>query len=138
MPHAPVRHIRDSGRANWEPIISKKRLLVVLDAGSSIPLSVPSVADIDRMMRSWGEEWSHQRRLPNYFQGAWDAAERYYGTSGKGVHPSASFETVLGEFLGLANWLTPAPCGNALRDLVGLSALSALAFPPGLYAGTIA
>jgi hypothetical protein len=101
-----------------EAAISKKRLLVILGAGSSIPLGIPSVGDLDRVMRVWNAEWARSCSRPNYFEAAWNAVERYYNATGTGVHPVANFETVLGEALALAHWLAPAAYGNALRGLV--------------------
>src|SRR5690349_12183597 len=101
-----------------EAAISKKRLLVILGAGSSIPLGIPSVGDLDRIMRVWSAEWARSCSRPNYFEAAWNAVERYYNATGTGVHPVANFETVLGEALAQAHWLAPAPYGNVLRGLV--------------------
>ena len=36
---------------------SKPRLLVILGAGSSIPCGMPSVSEIDELMKRWSREW---------------------------------------------------------------------------------
>jgi hypothetical protein len=58
----------------------RKNLLVILGAGSSIPRDMPSVADLDRQMKQWSQEWSASHRFPDYFDSLWNAVETYYGT----------------------------------------------------------
>lgn len=119
--------------------IPKKKLLVILGAGSSIPLALPSVADLDKAMQDWSAQWSSRHGLPNYFHAAWRAAETHYGVAASGIHPTTNFETVLGAALALAHWLTPPPFGSALRELVGYTAVvPTLWFPAGEYGGEIA
>jgi hypothetical protein len=38
----------------------KKKLLVVLGAGSSIPRGMPSAPDLDKHTGVWAEEWSYE------------------------------------------------------------------------------
>jgi len=41
----------------------KKKLLIVLGAGSSIPSGMPSVSDLDKQMNVWSAIWAEQRAL---------------------------------------------------------------------------
>jgi hypothetical protein len=104
----------------------RKKLLVILGAGSSIPRDMPSVADLDRQMKQWSQEWSASHHFPDYFDSLWNAAETYYGT-GKG--PPLNFEKVMGDMLALSHWVTPAPWGDTLRQTASAGAPPGLAFP---------
>jgi hypothetical protein len=57
-------------------VTSKRKLLVILGAGSSIPCGMPSVPEIDYMMKKWGHEWTQTPYLPidagNVFNDLWD------------------------------------------------------------------
>jgi len=44
----------------------KKKLLVILGAGSSVPCGMPSFADLDTKMK----EWCRERREPPYISEA--------------------------------------------------------------------
>src|SRR5208283_3310197 len=91
----------------------KKKLLVILGSGSSIPLEMPSVADLDHCMRAWSEEWTSQFSPPNFFTALWDAIAAYYQSAN--VNNALNFEKVLGEMIALAHWMEPAPWGDTLR-----------------------
>ena len=104
-----------------------KKLLVILGAGSSIPCGMPSVGDLDGLTRAWGQEWAVDRGWPDVFETLWQATETYYRNSGHHLRPAVNFEKVLGEMIALASWITPAPWGNTLRQVFGVSAT-----PPGL------
>jgi hypothetical protein len=55
---------------------TKKGLLAILGAGSSIPVGMPSVSDLDLCMKLWSEEWTSQIGHPNVFTSLWDLAMR--------------------------------------------------------------
>ena len=60
-----------------------KKLLVILGAGSSIPVGMPSVSAIDGLMFGWSDEWSREHGLDNYYRKTWAAVEAYYAA---GLH----------------------------------------------------
>lgn len=95
----------------------KKKLLVILGAGSSISQRMPSVACLDRQMTGWSETWKAQRGFPNYFQKLWDSVDRYYQAPKTGLRPQVNFEKVLGDMVALAHWMVPPPHGDTLREI---------------------
>ncbi|HEV2160447.1 SIR2 family protein [Bradyrhizobium sp.] len=115
-----------------------KRLLIILGAGSSIPVGMPSVSDLDRKMFEWSDDWSPAPGLENYYRAVWKGVEQYYFASPDSIKPSPNFEKVLGEMVGLAHWMTPPPFGNALRQLISpTGAPIGMAFHEGRYAATV-
>jgi SIR2-like protein len=108
----------------------KKRLLIILGAGSSVEMGMPSVAQIDALMRTWSADWSTAVGEPDYLNDIWNRVDAYCLM---GPRPSArkarkaNFEWVLGEMVALRNWLVPAPHGNALSTIVGAPPV-----PPGM------
>lgn len=94
---------------------TKKRLLAILGAGSSIPVGMPSVSDLDLCMKVWSEEWTSQIGHPNVFTSLWDAIVAYYRSGNANNAPAVNFEKVLGEMIALAHWMEPAPWGDTLR-----------------------
>lgn len=104
----------------------RKKLLVVLGAGSSVPLGMPLVSDLDKLMKRWAQEWATGRwggqwdmphGFPNHFDALWRAAEEYYLTSPAGPRPAVNFEMVLGDMVALAHWMEPSPWGDRLRQV---------------------
>ncbi|WP_316233824.1 SIR2 family protein [Bradyrhizobium sp. SZCCHNPS2010] len=115
-----------------------KKLLIILGAGSSIPVGMPSVADLDKKMFEWSDGWSPAPGLENYYRAVWDGVEQYYKASPDSIKPWPNFEKVLGEMVGLAHWMTPSPLGNALRQLIApAGAPIGMTFPDGRYAATV-
>ncbi|MFZ0888111.1 MAG: SIR2 family protein [Candidatus Binataceae bacterium] len=101
--------------------MATKKLLMLLGTGSSIAQGIPSVSHVDRRMKKAAAEWSqgsHRTGLPNYFDFAWAAAQLYYSSEKPALRPEVNFERVLGDMLALANWMTPAPYGNSLRQII--------------------
>jgi hypothetical protein len=99
---------------------------------------MPSVPALDDLMKGWSEDWRAPLGFPNYFEAAWRAVEDYYASANAGIRPAANFEKVLGELVALAHWMTPAPLGNALRQLIAPGvAPPGLAFPAGPYGATV-
>jgi hypothetical protein len=93
----------------------KKKLLVILGSGSSIPVGMPSVPDLDRCMNAWSQDWTSQVGPPNFFTSLWDAISAYYQSGDVRTSPSVNFEKVLGEMIALAHWMEPVPWGDTLR-----------------------
>ncbi len=116
----------------------KKKLLVILGAGSSIPLDMPSVGALDRKMKEWGQAWAGIHRLPDYFDSLWQSAEAYVGPGNTSLRPPLNFEKVLGDMVTLSHWMTPAPWGDTLWQVACDGAAPPhLAFPSGPYGGTV-
>ena len=109
----------------------KKKLLIVLGAGSSLGRSMPSVADLDRLTRQWGRAWAATTGFPDYFDAVWKSIDQYYGHANP--HPLLNFEKTMGEMVALSHWMEPAPLGDTLRQVAcGGAPPPGLSFPPGL------
>jgi hypothetical protein len=96
----------------------KKKLLVILGAGSSKPLGMPLVSDLDKCMRQWGKGWAKLNGLKDHFRKLCCSVRAYYKAGGSGLRPDPNFEKVLGEMVALAHWMEPAPWGDTLRRVV--------------------
>ena len=107
----------------------KPRLLVILGAGSSISCGMPSVGEIDKLMRRWAREWKPEPPVDSetdVFNLLWGMAESYYGRNHYCIRPN--YEMVLGEMTALASWVSPPPFGNPLiRTLESSAPAAALA-----------
>jgi hypothetical protein len=115
-----------------------KKLLIILGAGSSIPIGMPSVGDLNASMFDWSDTWSPAPGLDNYYRVIWAAVERYYAASHDSIKPWPNFEKVLGEMVGLAHWMTPSPLGNAMRQLIAPDGSPiGMHFQEGPYAATV-
>lgn len=111
----------------------KKKLLVILGAGSSMPCGMPSVAKLDDKMKEWCREWKPHPNV-SFVSGCarWQVyndllgmLEEYYRTTEPLSPPmKVNFEKVLGEMIALAYWVTPAPLGNPLTLAVQDAQLS--------------
>ena len=111
---------------------AKRKLLVILGSGSSIPLGMPSVADLDHCTRAWSHEWTLQPQPgpPNFFISLWDTMAAYYHSGNFKNGPAVNFERVLGEMIALAHWMEPSPWGDTLRAAVcARSEPSSIPFP---------
>lgn len=97
----------------------KKKLLVILGSGSSIPLGFPSVDEVNRLMRNWASDWAAMRGWPDYFGELWDAITRYQLPQVHSWLPPVSYERVLANMLALSHWVTPPPSGDPLRGVLG-------------------
>jgi hypothetical protein len=106
----------------------KKQLLVILGAGSSLPLGMPSVGLLGEAMRDWSGNWLNDKDASgpaseSCFVKVRDSIERYYQSSDRLLNPESqpqvSFEKALGDMLALAHWVMPAPYGTTLRQIVG-------------------
>jgi hypothetical protein len=97
----------------------KKKLLIILGSGSSIPLGMPSVVDLDEQMAGWAREWAAQpNHGHNYFETLRQSINDYYGSRVCTTCPPVNFEKILGEMLALSHWMTPSPWGDTLRQAV--------------------
>ena len=99
---------------------NRRKLLVILGAGSSIPLGMPSVGKVDALMKLWSSEQSaSQSRQPkiDVFKVLWEASERYFAANHYGMKPN--YERVLGGMTALASWLSPPPFGNPVIEAIG-------------------
>jgi SIR2-like domain len=109
----------------------KKKLLVILGAGSSISCNMPSVACLDTKMKNWSQAWAtdHGWKLrigaptwlgcapvQDYFAALWQDIETYYRSGKHQLRPPLNFEKVLGEMIALSHWMTPPPWGDTLRQ----------------------
>jgi hypothetical protein len=94
----------------------KKKLLVILGAGSSIARGMPSVQALDRHMGEWGRDWALSSGFPDYFDVLRREIETYCQSGPTGARPELNFEKVLGEMVALSHWIEPAPWGDTLRQ----------------------
>jgi hypothetical protein len=94
----------------------KKKLLIILGAGSSVEQGVPSVRDIDAKMAAWARKWAAETGYQDYFGKLWWAISKYYSEGDRRYRPGPDFEKVLGEMVALSHWMTPAPWGDTLRQ----------------------
>jgi hypothetical protein len=95
----------------------KKKLLIILGAGSSIGRGMPSVSALDQYMRQWGNDWAALHGFPDYYAALEREIEIYYQSGPSGARPSLNFEKVLGEMVALSHWMAPAPWGDTLRQI---------------------
>jgi hypothetical protein len=112
------------------PTARKRRLLIILGAGSSMPCGMPGVAVIDDEMKAWSREWKNEPEFPKgtgrgIFNDLWEIVESYYRQNSRpqlGIR--VNYERILGEMTALASWVTPSPFGNSLQMAVQNSAPS--------------
>ncbi|MPS67222.1 MAG: hypothetical protein E2586_01820 [Novosphingobium sp.] len=102
---------------------SKRRLLMILGAGSSVPCGMPSVATIDNLMKGWAKSYARATGAPDYFAQAWEALEQHSRHGFAWDRQVVTFERVLSDLVALMHWLRPPPAGGALRSLIGAPAL---------------
>lgn len=101
----------------------KKRLLMILGAGSSLECGMPSTSDLSKAMLTWSDELADQQRIPNYFRQIWDCLVQHLkgGFADKNTIPD--FERALNDLIALMHWVRPPPEGGVLRALVTNGAL---------------
>ncbi len=94
----------------------KKKLLIILGAGSSVEQGMPSVRDIDARMKTWAQSWALEHGYQDYFGKLWSSISDYYSAGDRQYRNGPDFEKVLGEMVALSHWMTPAPWGDTLRQ----------------------
>ena len=94
----------------------KKKLLVILGAGSSISCGMPSVGDLDLLIEGWSDSWAPIPGLSNHYRALKGNIERYYLKGDLRLRPILNFEKVLGEMIALSHWMVPPPRGDTLRQ----------------------
>jgi hypothetical protein len=98
------------------PEKEKSKLLVILGAGSSSALGLPSVKCLGCLMGQWGSKWAASGANADHFDELWQSVKTYYRRGGTALHPELNFEKVLGEMIALAHWMEPSPWGDTLRQ----------------------
>lgn len=97
----------------------KKKLLVILGAGSSLDMGMPSVKKIDARMKVWSHRWAVSQRSADYFQEVQKQLIIYNNSGSVPLVSILNFERVLGEMVALMNWTLPPPFGNSLSTTTG-------------------
>jgi SIR2-like domain len=114
------------------PEKGKRKLLVILGAGSSKPLGMPLVPDLDQLMKDWAKAWTTGQweskwnpfhSFYDHFGTLWNAMEEYYGAAASGAPVLPNFENVLGYMMTLAHSMEPPPWGDPLVQRIGLAPL---------------
>lgn len=105
--------------------VNKRKLLVILGAGSSIPCGMPSVTELNGRMKEWSKEWADPPVFPpgaigeGVFNDMWGFVERYLAEKPRPqLGLTLGYERILGEMISLASWTAPSPFGNPLRAAV--------------------
>jgi hypothetical protein len=122
----------------------KKKLLIILGAGSSMGCGMPSVGELDAHMERWSDDWSYQHGFSNHYRALKAAITRYY-SGGPRSKPIPNFEKTLGDMIAFSHWVTPAPYGDTLRQAACGGTMppnftfksAELSDPPAPYAGTV-
>ena len=101
---------------------------------------MPSVSQLDELMKGWAREWTPEPPVGSdcdAFGVLWETSERYYGSNHYNIRPN--YERVLGEMTALASWLSPRPFGNpfieAINDGATVSGLRWLHNSSNEYSG---
>ena len=95
----------------------KKKLLIILSAGSSVACGMPSVSDLETLIGKWSDDWAKTRQLSNHYRTLRESIGKYYGSGAARPRSILNFEKVLGEMIALSHWVTPAPFGDPLRQI---------------------
>jgi hypothetical protein len=110
-----LNHVRREKSARERKAV-KKKLLVILGAGSSISRGMPSVPALDEHMSEWGNGWALMRGFPDYYAILGKSFDTYLGSGPTGPRPALNYEKMLGGMVALAHWMTPPPWGDPLRQ----------------------
>jgi hypothetical protein len=99
--------------------MGKKRLLILLGAGSSVECGMPSVAAIDALMPSWAREVAEKNKWgADWYGPVRDALAARLDQGFEQERTKPNFEQVLGELVTLMHWEHPPPGGVALREFI--------------------
>lgn len=100
----------------------KRKLLIILGAGSSIDQGMPSVGQLDGCVARWSAEWLRSDpalyRFDNYYAVLSKNALSHYNSRPLALGVPPSFERILGDMSALTHLMEPAPTGSALRQLI--------------------
>ncbi|MFP5276602.1 MAG: SIR2 family protein [Acidobacteriota bacterium] len=94
----------------------KKKLLIILGAGSSCAVGLPSVKCLDQLVARWGAEWAKQHGTADHFQELLESATAYFERGLTHSFHALNFEKVLSDIVAMAHWMEPSPWGNTLRQ----------------------
>jgi hypothetical protein len=94
----------------------KKKLLIILGAGTSSAIGLPSMVCLNRLLEGWGTEWAKQHGTTDHFHKLWKSAKTYYERALPQSRPALNFEKVLGDMVAMAHWMEPPPWGDTLRQ----------------------
>ena len=98
----------------------KKKLLIILGAGSSVELGMPSVGELDRSMRQWAREQADEKKSPDFFGLLWEIRRLYAAEipadDQRGTEYSQpNYERCLGDMVSLLNAFLPPPVADPLQ-----------------------
>jgi hypothetical protein len=118
----------------------KKKLLVILGAGSSADCGMPFGGKLETLIEEWSDGWAKKRQLSNHYRTLRESIGKYYCSGAARPRPILNFEKVLGEMIALSHWMTPPPFGDPLRQIACNGAPPPdlrFAPAPALWAGAI-
>ena len=100
---------------------TKPKLLVILGAGSSVELGMPSVKEIDRLMMRWAGEYAADKQQTDFYRLVWrnricnlaGIAKRRQDVAWENIVPN--YEKCLGDMLSLINAVLPHPIAEPLQ-----------------------
>ena len=96
---------------------AKKKLLVILGAGSSLGCGMPSVSSLESLFDRWAADWASNHRFSNHYLNVKELVTRYYSEGPIRLRPSLNFEMLLGQMTAFSHWMTPSPLGDPLREV---------------------
>lgn len=111
----------------------KKKLLVILGAGSSSAIGLPSVQCLDRLMAQWGGEWASGKWATQFdpYHGFSDhfgmlrqVMSKHHSGGASTLRAAVNFENVLGYMMTLAHSMEPPPWGDPLVKRIDLAPLT--------------
>jgi hypothetical protein len=97
--------------------VKKKKLLVILGAGSSMPCGMPSVSGIEDLMEKWSGQWAACWGFCDHYRSVHELMREYFCQGHGRPRPTPNFEKTLGEMIALVHWMTPPPYGEPLRHI---------------------
>ena len=98
----------------------KKKLLVILGAGSSVEQGFPTVVDLNCEVASWATNYASTKGLPDYYDLLWKNRANYCSGLPNELkeivehRTSPNYERVLGDLQTLMNGVLAAPYGDPL------------------------
>jgi hypothetical protein len=112
-------------------VMPKKKLLLILGAGSSQAVGMPSVDCINSLVMDWSREWRVFDGVPtyvNFYKHCSDSLEAYYSDAPDYLGFKPDFEQALGLLASLCHWIGPPPYATALRRVVAPNAAPPIQF----------